>query len=223
MSHRTHPTDPGEPLEALAPTIDSLWATFAPSGRSAGLRRILFTSTGKGQGTTTVAMCTAIGLARHLQARVTIVEIQSPSVMLAALIGEEPKPGLSEVLAGQVERERGLRRSQGQFLTVMPGGGIEIEPGALNSKVAREVFTWLETDRDFLLIDAPPILRHPEARPLLWHADQAVVVLESGKSRKDEARALTRALGEAGLEVLGAVLNRYKPDLPSWIGGSDLP
>ena len=47
-----------------------------------------------------------------------------------------------------------------------------------------------------------------------------VVVLESGRSRKDESRALVRALEEAGLEILGCVLNRYKPELPTWIGGS---
>jgi len=74
-----------------------------------------------------------------------------------------------------------------------------------------------------LLIDAPPILLHPEAHPLLWGIDQAVVILESGRSRKDQARALLDLLHHAEVEVLGCVLNRYQPELPSWIGGSKLP
>ena len=218
-----HPINDGEPLAPLRKTIDVLWSTIAPAGRPKSLRRILFTAPGEDQGTTTVALCAAIGLAKHLQARVTMVEAQAPSVMLATMLGEEPKPGLSEVLAGETDRARGVRRGQGQNLLLVPGGGGTIETGVLNSPAARDLFRWLGEDRDFLLIDAPPILLHPEARPLLWQAEQAIVVLEAGRSRKDESRALLRALNEAGLEVLGCVLNRYKPELPTWLGGSEHP
>jgi hypothetical protein len=48
-------------------------------------------------------------------------------------------------------------------------------------------------------------------------------VLETARSRKDASRALVRTLKEAGIEVLGCVLNRYKPELPTWLGGSEHP
>ena len=214
------PIGDDEPLAPLRKTVDVLWSTIAPGGRPKSLRRILFTAPGENQGTTTVALCAAMGLARHLHARVTMVEAEAPSGMLATLLGENPTPGLSEVLAGEVERSRGVRRGQGQNLLLVPAGGRELEPGVLNTPEARDFFRWLGEDRDFLLIDAPPILLHPEARPLLWQVDQAIVVLEAGRSRKDQSRTLVRALAEAGVEVLGCVLNRYKPELPTWLGGS---
>jgi Mrp family chromosome partitioning ATPase len=74
---------------------------------------------------------------------------------------------------------------------------------------------------DFLLFDAPPIHLQPEVRPLLWEVDQAVVVLEAGKTRKDDAKALLEALAIAHVEVLGCVLNRYRAELPTWISGTD--
>ncbi len=217
------PIGDDEPLAPLRKTVDVLWSTIAPAGRPKSLRRILFTAPGENQGTTTIALCAAMGLARHLHARVTMVEAEAPSGMLATMLGENPTPGLSEVLAGEVERARGVRRGQGQNLLLVPAGGRELEPGVLNTTEARDFFRWLGEDRDFLLIDAPPILLHPEARPLLWQADEAIVVLEAGRSRKDQARALVRALGDAGLPVLGCVLNRYKPELPTWLGGSVHP
>jgi len=217
------PIGDGDPLAPLRKTIDTLWSTIAPSGKPKSLRRILFTAPGEDQGTTTVALCAAMGLARHLHARVILVEAEAPAATLATLVGEDPKPGLSEVLSGEVDRARGVRRGQGQNLLLMPGGGRELEAGILNTPIARDLFRWLGEDRDFLLIDAPPILLHPEARPLLWQVDQAIVVLETARSRKDASRALVRTLKEAGIEVLGCVLNRYKPELPTWLGGSEHP
>jgi Mrp family chromosome partitioning ATPase len=215
------PIGDDEPLAPLRKTVDVLWSTIAPAGKPKSLRRILFTAPGEDQGTTTVALCAAMGLTRHLHARVTMVEAEAPSAMLATMLGENPTPGLSEVLAGEVERARAVRRGQGPNLLLVPGGGREFEPGVLNTPEARDLFRWLGEDRDFLLIDAPPILLHPEARPLLWQADGVIVVLEAGRSRKDQSRALVRALSEAGVEVLGCVLNRYKPELPTWLGGSE--
>ena len=211
------------PLQALRPAVDSLWARLAPHGRPERLRRILFTAPGAGQGTTTVAACAAVGLARHLRAKVCLVETGAPSAVLATLLGLEPSPGISEVLQGQAERVRALRATVEPELVVVPAGELEFEPGMLATEEARSLLEWLGDGVDFLLLDAPPVHLHPEVRPLLWHADEAVVVLEAGRTRKDEAKALVEALGQASVRVTGSVLNRYKPELPAWMGGSKLP
>jgi Mrp family chromosome partitioning ATPase len=218
-----HLTDHKEPLAALKRTVDALWTHLAPDGKPESLRRILFTAPGRRQGTTTVTLCAALGLARHLQATVTLIEAGAPSATLAVMLGAEPQPGLSEVLAHEAERSTATRQGVDPGLLVMPAGSRPYQPGDLSGERVRDVLAWLAKGRDFLLIDAPPILLHPEAHPLLWEVDQVVVVLDAGRSKKDEARALVKALNEAGVEVLGCILNRYQPDLPGWIGGSRLP
>jgi Mrp family chromosome partitioning ATPase len=222
MKHVVHPTDPEEPLAGLRGTVDTLWTHIAPAGKPQSTRRILFTSPGAGQGTTTVALCAAIGLARHLKATVTLLETGAPSRTLAALLGAEPTPGFSEVLAGEAERAAAIRRSSDQGMLFVPAGNRSFDPGDLTGDSAQELVQGFANGRDYLLIDAPPILLHPEAHPLLWGIDQAVVILESGRSRKDQSRALLEILHDAEVEVLGCVLNRYQPELPSWIGGSQL-
>jgi Mrp family chromosome partitioning ATPase len=107
-----------------------------------------------------------------------------------------------------------------QGMRFVPAGNRPFAPGDLTGERARELVSGFGDGGDYLLIDAPPILLHPEAHPLLWRVDQAVVVLEAGRSRKDQSRALLKLLHGAGVEVLGCVLNRYQPELPSWIGGA---
>jgi non-specific protein-tyrosine kinase len=223
MTASAHRTDPHEPLAALRETVDTLWTHLAPAGKPEHLRRILFTAPGHRQGTTTVALCAALGLTRHLNAGVTLLETGAPSATLAVLLGKEPTPGLSEVLGHVAERAAGTRQAEDPGLLIMPAGGKAFEAGDLTDERMQEILKWLAHGRDFLLIDAPPILLHPEAHPLLWEVDQVVIVLDAGRSRKDEARALIKMLNKAGVDVLGCVLNRYRPDLPSWIGGSQLP
>jgi len=223
MKHAIHPTDPKEPLAKLRKTVDTLWTHIAPAGKPESSKRILFTAAGAGQGTTTVALCAAIGLARHLKATVTLLEAGAPSGMLAVLLGAEPTPGFSEVLAGTADRAFAIRHGADPGMSFVPAGNHPYQPGDLTSDRAQELIRGFGNGRDYLLIDAPPILLHAEAHPLLWGVDQAVVVLEAGRSRKDQARALLKVLNDAQVEVLGCVLNRYRPELPSWIGGSRLP
>lgn len=220
MKRAARPTDPKETLAALSGTMNTLWTHLAPGGKPETTRRVLFTATADGQGTTTVALCAAIGLVRHLQASVTLLETGAPSGSLAAMLGAEPTPGFSEVLAGKAERAQATRRWEDKGLSFVPAGLRPFEPGELTGERARDLFEAFGQGRDYLLIDSPPVLLHPEAHALLWGVDQAVVVLDAGRSRKDESRALIRILHDAEVEVLGCVLNRYQPELPGWIGGS---
>lgn len=210
------------PLRSLRPVIDTLWARLAPHGRPREQRRILFTAPEQGgQGTTTVAACAALGLARHLRSKVCLVEARAPSEVLAALFGLDPQPGLSEVLAGEAQRVKALRMTGEPDLVILPAGTRGFEPGALVTEEAHALFRWLADGVDFLLVDAPAVHLLPEVRPLLWEVEQAVVVAEAGKTRKDEARTLVEALAASGVEVLGSALTGYRTELPTWIGGGD--
>ena len=209
-----------EPLRSLRSVVDTLWARLAPHGRPQKQRRILFTAPdGGGQGTATVTACAAVGLARHLRCKVCLVEGGAPSEVIATLFGLEPQPGLSEVLAGEAQRVKALRMTGEPDLVIMPAGMRGYAPGALVTEEARSLFRWLADGVDFLLVDAPAVHRLPEVRPLLWEVEQAVVVVEAARSRKDEARALVEALTSSGVEVLGCALAGYRSELPTWIGG----
>ena len=209
-----------DPLASLASTIEGLWTHLAPKGKPETRKRILFTAPGPGQGTTTLACCAALGLARYLKGSVALVEVGGQSDALAKLLGIEARPGFSEALAGEIDPKSGIRPCNTPGLMVMPAGNGALRPGALAEEAARELLNWLSQGRDFVIIDTPPFHLHPELQPLLRSVHQAVVVVESGRARKDETQALIRTLKEGDVEVLGCDLNRFSSDLPAWIQGT---
>ena len=103
-------------------TIDSLWAKLVPESKEADYRTLAFMSPDKGEGTTMMATCAAIGLARHLRARVLLVEANTSSAGLAHYVGAENSPGLIEALTIEVDIEDALRTTDVAGLSLLPVG-----------------------------------------------------------------------------------------------------
>ena len=71
-----------------------------------------------------------------------------------------------------------------------------------------------------VIVDAPPILEHPESKLLLGCTDQVVLVLRAGHTTRRQAKAALRLIEQSGVPVLGTVLNRFKGGLPFDLDGS---
>jgi Mrp family chromosome partitioning ATPase len=198
-------------LDRFGTSADTLWTRIAPAKRPGELRTIAFVGAGQGVGTSTVAICTAVGLARHLRAKVTLVEIGLGASALAPLLGLSEAPGLSQVLAGTAPSASCVRGCGLDGLGVVTSGGGVAAPGDFASERTRKLFEELGAGRDFLLIDAPPLVAHPELHPILLHAREAVMVLEAGRTTREEASSLMEILVRSGVDVLGSVLNRVRP------------
>jgi polysaccharide biosynthesis transport protein len=209
MSEMTTPaTGSLKGLAALGPTAEVLWSRIA-LGRSKGaLRRILFVGSEHGCGTSSIACSTAAGLARNLQARVTLVEVGAGSSTLASILGLPEGPGLYDLLCANASLQGCVRNCGLERLGVVTAGRGALPAGLIASELARRVFEQLGAGNDFLLIDAPPIQEHPELTTILQHADEAVLVLEAEHTQRERAQELMNTINRSGVRILGSVLNR---------------
>ncbi|MFQ5654250.1 MAG: tyrosine-protein kinase family protein [Planctomycetota bacterium] len=208
------------PLEA---TIQQLWATVVPLGESSTPSRILFTCAHGGEGTTTIATCTAIGLARHWHGGVLLLEADSSGGGLAADLDQSPSPGLVEVMCGEAAFKEALRPTDVPGLEVLPTGR---EPGESPGEFSPDAFgvileKAIRSGRQ-VIVDGPPLLDSPFTRLLLRHCDGAVVVIEAGRTRHESVQGAIQAINELGVPILGTVLNRYRPEVPRWISPQPL-
>ncbi len=212
------PLDQG--LRKAKRPLDILWSNFVGvEGRDPSKVRIFFTSPWHGEGTTTVACSAALGLARNLSDGVALVETNFFAPAMAGYLGLEPTPGITDVIDGKARPEEAIQNSRVPGLYVL-GAGTRRDPkqGELQSAAAQELFLKVVQGRRYVLIDGPPILERPQARIQLDLADWVVLVLRARSTKKSEAKQALAVIEEAGLPVLGAIVNRFQSDMPFGIG-----
>jgi protein-tyrosine kinase len=208
----------GEVLPSLRETVETLWTSLVQGSAAGGLERILFASANPGEGTTTIASCAAIGLARDLRQTVALLEANYHRPRLAQYFELPPTPGFADVLRRAAPIEHAQRAPAVPGLALFPAGiAAEISPGELGGDVAAHAMAHVSSAGRFLLIDAPPLLVHAEARLLARFVDVAVLVVRAGETTRSDAEKAKRVLESSGVAILGVVVNRFDPDLPRWI------
>ena len=194
-------------------TINHLWTCFAEDAlTSARSSTIMVTGTELGAGATTVACCTVLGLAHHLQVPTILVETHPGG--LSEFLGLPPGPGLCEVIDGSVALQVAVRDPGVSNLSVLPYGSSQT---TVSTPGIRDLFDDLAQEYRYLVLDTPPVLRDPVTRVMLRHVDRALLVLRSRRSFAESARHAVEVIQESGTELVGTVLNQYRREVPRWL------
>lgn len=219
MSKRNEPHT--TPIEAAASVqgqraADDLWSALAATLKRERCSRVLFTAVEGDAGCTTVAARSVLGLVRNTRTTACIVEADLASPALAKYLGVKPTPGLAELLSGDAAAaDIGAMVPACPELSVVPAGaGRAPVRGEFASPTLRDALESLRTDHDTLVIDAPPLVTHPESRVLLDAVDGVIVVVRARSSKKAQLAATERLLEEQGVPLYGVIVNRYRSDMP---------
>lgn len=201
-------------------SVEGLLSAILQASSHGGARRILFVAPRPGDGATTIATMTAVGLARNLKAQVTLLELDVEEPGQASALGIPARPGLSDYLDGEVSLEQCFRAVSGvPGLRTCPGGTPRSAiPGELAGERARELFDEIRRAEGFVLIDAPALLGRFESRLALEFVDSSVLVCRARKSHRADCLRAVEALKQSGTRLMGTVLNGYRSDLPFGLG-----
>ena len=170
------------------------------------VRSVVVTCPEAGAGCSSV--CLGIGAAlAGLGRRTAIVDCNLARPYLHRVLGEPNFVGLASSLEGDKSLEEyGFEAASG--LLVVPTGPVPADPAAYleNERFVDAVRT-LGESRDVVLLDAPVagvILRSPT---FSRGFDGVLLVVHASRTSKNNARATTDDLLEAGVNLLGVVLN----------------
>jgi Mrp family chromosome partitioning ATPase len=208
----------GEPDFDLLKDVDGLRQSIEGALGPAPRRVIGFTAAVAGEGTTTIAVNLAHLLARVVDRRVLLIDgdMGRSGGGLSAAVGEHD--GLSEVLRRQVQIDEALLETEQPGLHFLPAGKDRvhyIESAA--SGPVRPLFEHLGSAYDWVVVDLPPALRHPETRMLGSACTGLVLVVRANRTPRSVSQ---RALGELNLarcRMLGTVLNARRESLPRFL------
>jgi capsular exopolysaccharide synthesis family protein len=174
------------------------------------LKAIAVTSAVAGEGKTATASNLAVVLAQ-LGRQVLIVDCDLRKPRVHQVFRVSNRCGLVNQLTATADPESLLLPTEVPNLWVTPSGPIPPNPSELlASDRMREWLRAVRSRFDFVVIDTPPALAVTDATIVGMLVDGVVLTLRSGKVTREEARLCRDRLRQAGIKVLGAVLNRYR-------------
>lgn len=201
---------PGELSDALRVLRTNI--ELSPGGP---IRSILVTSSGVGEGKTTIAANLALAMASDGD-RVTLVEadLRHPTLDRTALsAATDSKRGLSQLLAGRItQTDAILKNASMPNLQVISAGTPAPESGRLlRSGRMRELIQGLQREGDWVIVDSPPISVGDDALVLSAVTDATLFVVDPSKTLAGGARAGLHQLRTVGAEILGIAVNGTPP------------
>lgn len=192
----------------VAESFRSLRTSIAMVAAGKERRTFLFTSALPSEGKTFCSSNFSITLAQQGFSTLLIdADLRKPRVS-TVFFGEHRKPGLGEVLSGQVALDEAIQKTDIEGLNILTAGGRAPNPSEL---LALETLPALIAEAlqtyDRVVIDTAPVLAVSDGLLIAAYVDAVCVVLRAFKTpRKNVVRAI-KALSEINCKPVGTILN----------------
>ncbi len=193
------------PQSPAAEAYRTLRANLHFAALDAPLRSLVITSPSSQEDKTTAAANLGVVLAQA-EKRVILVDADLRQPRLHALFGLDNAAGLLDALS-DAQIQHLLQPTGVSGLSVLTSGKLPVVPSdALSSGRMTRLIRQLETLADMVIFDTPPALSVSDAALLASQAGAALLVIEAGKTRREQAQAAKDVLERARARLLGAIM-----------------
>ena len=180
------------------------------SSAEEGSRVLVITSTGPGEGKTTVASNLAIGFAQAGQ-RVLLIDADMRRPRVHSVFGMKQEPGLSNLMVGNAKASETVHKTAVPGLWVLAAGHNPPNPAELlGSQRFRDFLVSLKEHFDLILVDSPPVMAVTDAAIAANTANGVVFVVGAEMTSRHAARAAVEQLDNGRAHFVGAILNRVE-------------
>jgi capsular exopolysaccharide synthesis family protein len=177
--------------------------------RTNGWKTLAITSPTDGNGKTLTAINLAISLAQDVNQTIVLVDLDLRRPTLGRYLLETPTRGISDYLTEGTELADILIHPGIPRLTLLPGNHSFTQSSEMLSSPRMiqlvEELKSRYTDR-LTLFDMPPLLATDDVLAFLPHLDAVMLVIEDGKTTKDQLAQAYQLLGDK--HIAGTVLNK---------------
>jgi capsular exopolysaccharide synthesis family protein len=178
------------------------------SSAEEGVRSVVVTSAGPGEGKSLFSSNLSVSLAQAGQ-RVLHIDADMRRPRVHDIFEVPQEPGLSNLLVGDCKPSEAVRKTSIPNLCVLPAGMIPPNPAELlGSKRCGEYLATLGEHFDWVVIDSPPVLAVADASVLANAASGVIFVIGADQTTRNTAKAAVEQLHAVQAHVIGAVLNR---------------
>lgn len=187
----------------------SLRSTLFSLNNEHGLKSIVFTSTMRNEGKSTIVANLARAIAQSGR-KVIAVDADLRRPTLSTLLGASSEVGLVQLLRKDVEPWEALTHTEHPNLKLITTGSpLPPNPSEfLTAMPVAEVLDVLLREADLVLIDAPALGPVADAAVIAPIADATVLVVGRGRVKEEAVQAAYRRLLQAKARNLSVVINR---------------
>jgi non-specific protein-tyrosine kinase len=144
--------------------------------------------------------------------RTVLVDCDLRRPSLHSFFDLESEPGLTNRILGEVD-ELPLQQTNVENLFLLASGPRPPNPAdMLGTKKIDEIIDTLVEQFDIVLFDTPPVIAVTDAAVLGVKVDGALLVINAGKTRRDQAERAKELLEKARVRIIGAALTNAPRD-----------
>ena len=168
-------------------------------------RVVVITSSTLDEGRTVTATNLAITMAEARRTVLIDADLRSPQV--ASDLGLQNDLGLTSVLIGNASIEDAMQSWGPDGLCVLTSGPVPPNPSELlSSRQMRDLLQTLYKQFEVIVLDAPPLLSVTDAAIVAKVTGGAIIVVRSGKTRREQLVRAIDALRTVEAPILGVVM-----------------
>jgi capsular exopolysaccharide synthesis family protein len=183
-----------------------------------GSRVVMFSSSVPDEGASLVAREFALTLASEGEVSTVLADLnlREPSVAEAFRVPRDP--GFSDLILSELPLAQCLRSTDTPRLSVLPAGRPVPSPArVLADPRVEQAIAELRRRFGFVVVDMSPIVPFSEGVQFARVPDGVVLVVWSGRTKRELVQRALELLDDAGARVLGTVLNRRRFYVPRFI------
>ena len=181
------------------------------------IKTILITGTADGDGSTTTAVNFAQTLAQDQQSKVLLIDTNFRSPSFHEIFNMDYNQVLSMILSNQ-EAPSSIFNKVRNNLYILASDKNQSSPLSLFDSPMFDVFMKAARDAfSYVILDGPPVNNYADPLIIGSKVDGVILVINSGKTRRQVAMNAKKELIDSGANVLGVILNRRKYYVPQWL------
>ncbi len=195
---------------AILTDCQNLLATISKPGKLTGISAVL-----PRQGNSSLCLLISL-LASQSGDKVLLIDAHTQSPRLHHFFTLDNQPGFANIACGEQPLQSVLKRFPDRIPDVITAG----DKNVIKKKVVRQEFltdqlSSLRSEYDYIIIDLPPALNGSANFDIAPICDNVILTVGvSGVTQRKMIKA-RKQLESAGVNILGAVLNRQQINLPN--------
>lgn len=204
--------------DAVAQEFQRIKTYILMASEEQPLKTIAVTGATEGEGSSTVAVNTALALALGHEHRVLLVDANIRRPSTHRFLRLPNRSGLTDIIMPDMELRTVIQDLSLSHLSVLTAGENQIDPPQFfRSPRFKRILDDLESRFDYVVLDCPPCSAGTDTQTLASKVDGILLVVKYGSTRREIVQNAATRLQKAKGRVLGVVLNERRFEIPDFI------